>query len=154
MFISVVLDTTLVSHSFMASKFEIPTSTSRTILSTESSTETDIQQTSGYQTNQNVTISFWTTEFDQTTRLPTKPTPISGQNMTIGSRGKSFIVLFMTDGASSTKNIYITSENGVQMNMSTSKHFDTFLKSQIDRVVKIPSNEHIINQLFLLIKVR
>nr|XP_022312789.1 uncharacterized protein LOC111117854 [Crassostrea virginica] len=64
--------------------------------------------------------------------------------MTIGSRGKSFIVLFMTDGASSTKNIYITSENGVQMNISTSEHLDTLLKSQIDRVVTIPSNEHII----------
>ncbi|XP_078327993.1 IgGFc-binding protein-like [Crassostrea virginica] len=64
--------------------------------------------------------------------------------MTIGSRGKSFIVLFMTDDGTSTKNIYITSENGVQMNMPTSEHLGTSLKSQIDRVVKIPSNEHII----------
>ena len=34
MFISMVLDTTLVSSSFMVSKFEIPTSTSPTMLST------------------------------------------------------------------------------------------------------------------------
>ena len=50
----------------------------------------------------------------------------------------------MKDYGTSTKNIYITSENGVQMNMSTSEHLGTSLKSQIDRVVKIPSNEHII----------
>ena len=31
---SIVLDTTLVSRSYMASKFEIPTSTSPTVLST------------------------------------------------------------------------------------------------------------------------
>ena len=50
----------------------------------------------------------------------------------------------MTDGASSTKNIYITSENGVQINISTSEYLISSLKSQIDRVVEIPSNEHII----------
>ena len=50
----------------------------------------------------------------------------------------------MTDGASSTKNIYITSENGVQINISTSEYLISSLKSQIDKVVEIPSNEHII----------
>nr|XP_022312564.1 IgGFc-binding protein-like isoform X2 [Crassostrea virginica] len=82
--------------------------------------------------------------FQTTTELPTTPIPVSGQNITIGSRGKGFIVLFMKNFVISTKNIYVTSENGVQMNMSTSEHLSTSLKSQIDRVVSIPSNQHII----------
>lgn len=53
------------------------------------------------------------------------------------------IVLFMTDEGLSTKNIYITSENGVKMCMSTSKYLGTSLKYQIDKVVKIPSTKHI-----------
>lgn len=49
----------------------------------------------------------------------------------------------MTDEGLSTKNIYITSENGVMMCMSTSEHLGTSLKYQIDIVVKIPSTKHI-----------
>ena len=49
----------------------------------------------------------------------------------------------MTDEGLSTKNIYITSENGVKMCMSTSKYLGTSLKYQIDKVVKIPSTKHI-----------
>nr|XP_022307486.1 uncharacterized protein LOC111113483 [Crassostrea virginica] len=105
---------------------------------------TELPTTTASISGRNMTIGFGTTGFDQTNELPTTTASISGRNMTIGSRGRSFIVLFMTDYGTSTKNIYITSENGVQMNMSTSEHLGTSLKSQIDRVVKIPSNEHII----------
>lgn len=42
-----------------------------------------------------------------------------------------------------TKNIYVTSENGVQINMTTSSRLDPYLKVQIDRTVFIPSNQHI-----------
>lgn len=44
----------------------------------------------------------------------------------------------------STNNVYITSENGVQMNISTSPYLDASLKTQIDRSVTIPSSQHII----------
>lgn len=60
------------------------------------------------------------------------------------SRGKGFIVLFTKSIIQSTNNVYITSENGVQMNMSTSPHLDASIKSQIDRSVNIPSSQHII----------
>lgn len=62
-----------------------------------------------------------------------------------GSRGRSFIVLFMANVVTrTTKNIYVTSENGVQINITTSSLLDPNLKVQIDRTVFIPSNEHII----------
>lgn len=61
-----------------------------------------------------------------------------------GSRGRSFIVLFMSNVVTrTTKNIYVTSENGVQINMTTSSRLDPYLKVQIDRTVFIPSNQHI-----------
>lgn len=62
----------------------------------------------------------------------------------VGSRGKGFIVLFMTNVVITTKNVYITSENGVQMNFTTSPRLSASLKAQIDRNVIIPSSQHII----------
>lgn len=62
----------------------------------------------------------------------------------LGSRGKGFIVLFTKSIIQSTNNVYITSENGVQMNMSTSPDLDASIKSHIDRSVNIPSSQHII----------
>lgn len=62
----------------------------------------------------------------------------------VGSRGKGFIVLFMTNIVITTKNVYITSENGVQMNITTSPRLSASLKAQIDRNVIIPSSQHII----------
>nr|XP_034319324.1 uncharacterized protein LOC105340230 [Crassostrea gigas] len=81
---------------------------------------------------------------DPDLQIPTTAEPIAGQNVTIGSRGKGFIVLFTKSIIQSTNNVYITSENGVQMNMSTSPDLDASIKSQIDRSVNIPSSQHII----------
>lgn len=44
----------------------------------------------------------------------------------------------------STKNVYVTSENGVQMNITTSPHLVASIKAQIDRSVNISSSQHII----------
>lgn len=60
-----------------------------------------------------------------------------------GSRGKAFIVVFMTNIEASTKNIYVTSEDVIQLNLSTSLHLDSSLKAQIDRSMKIQSHEKI-----------
>lgn len=43
-----------------------------------------------------------------------------------------------------TKNVYIASDNGVRLNITTSPRLDALLKSQIDRTVTIPSSQHII----------
>ena len=61
-----------------------------------------------------------------------------------GTQGKGFIVLFMKNIVTTTKNIYVTSETGVQMNISTSQNLDPTLKAQIDRMVDIPSNELVV----------
>lgn len=61
----------------------------------------------------------------------------------IGSRGRSFIVLFMKNISPTEKSIYVTSENGVQLNLSTSSRLDTAIKSQIDQSEDIPSNKKI-----------
>lgn len=74
----------------------------------------------------------------------TTPNPMFGHNISIGSRGKVFIVLFTKNPVDSTKNVYVTSENGVQMNITTSPHLDSLIKTQIDRNVNIPSSQHII----------
>lgn len=50
----------------------------------------------------------------------------------------------MATGFNSTKNVYVTSENGVQMNISTSPRLNATLKTQIDRNVNIPSSQRII----------
>lgn len=50
----------------------------------------------------------------------------------------------MATGFNSTKNVYVTSENGVQMNISTSPRLNATLKTQIDRKVNIPSSQRII----------
>lgn len=42
-----------------------------------------------------------------------------------------------------TKNIYVTSEDAVQLNMSTSVHLDSSLKIQIDGLIEIPSHKKI-----------
>lgn len=61
-----------------------------------------------------------------------------------GSRGTQFIVVFMKNYFPSTRKIFITSENGVQINISTSPHLDPTLKTQIDQSVTIPSNKYFI----------
>lgn len=62
----------------------------------------------------------------------------------VGNRGKVFIVLFMANGFATTKNVYITSENGVQINITTSPRLNATLKTQIDKNVQIPSTQHFI----------
>lgn len=44
----------------------------------------------------------------------------------------------------STKNVYVTSENGVEMNITTSPHLESSIKTQIDRNVSISSSHHIL----------
>lgn len=66
------------------------------------------------------------------------------KNYFSGSRGKGFLVLFMNNLKISTKNVYVTSENGALMNITTSPRLDNSLKSQIDRYVDIPSSQHIV----------
>lgn len=65
-------------------------------------------------------------------------------NKIAGSRGTQFIVVFMKNFEPSTRRIFITSENGVQMNISTSPHLDPNLKTQIDQNIDIPSNTKLI----------
>lgn len=65
-------------------------------------------------------------------------------NFLSGSRGREFIVLFTTHALKSKKNIYVTSENGTKLNITTSPRLDVSLKSQIDRTVHIPSSQRII----------
>lgn len=50
----------------------------------------------------------------------------------------------MKVGFNTTKNIYVTSENGVQMNISTSPRLNTTIKADIDRNVNTLSSQHII----------
>ncbi|XP_078330725.1 uncharacterized protein LOC144624693 [Crassostrea virginica] len=66
---------------------------------------------------------------------------LSDQNSTIGSRGKGFVVLFMKHLFAATIEIYITSDSGVQINISTSENLDSTLKNQIDKVIDIPSSQ-------------
>lgn len=61
-----------------------------------------------------------------------------------GSRGRAFIVLFTTHGPETEKKIYVTSENGTQINITTSPRLDESLKNQIDKNVHIPSSQHFI----------
>lgn len=59
-----------------------------------------------------------------------------------GSRGKGFLVLFMKNYEAKTKNVYIVSEEGVQINITTSSRLDPSLKMQIDMHLKIPPSHH------------
>lgn len=61
-----------------------------------------------------------------------------------GSRGKGFLVLFMKHYTSPTKNVYVTSEKGVQINITTSSRLNSSLKMQIDMNLNIPSSHHFI----------
>ena len=45
----------------------------------------------------------------------------------------------MKNIVTTTKNIYVTSETGVQMNISTSQNLDPTLKARIEKMVDIPS---------------
>ena len=58
-----------------------------------------------------------------------------------GSRGRAFIVLFTRNIAPSIKSIYVTSENGTQINISTSPNLDSWIKNQTDKSLVIPSNK-------------
>nr|XP_034322113.1 uncharacterized protein LOC105340013 isoform X2 [Crassostrea gigas] len=72
------------------------------------------------------------------------PYEIPSQNLTRGSRGTRFLVLFMKNYEGTTKNVYVTSEKGVQVNISTSSHLDPSLKMQIDMNLIIPSSHHFV----------
>lgn len=61
-----------------------------------------------------------------------------------GSRGKGFLVLFMKHYEDTTKNVYVTSEKGVHINITTSPRLDSSLKMQIDVNLNIPSSHHFI----------
>lgn len=50
----------------------------------------------------------------------------------------------MQNDKGTTKNVYVTSENGVQMNITTSPRLDMSIKAQIDREMYIPSSQHIV----------
>lgn len=83
---------------------------------------------------------------DLTTTIETRTTanPMSDQNITIGNRGTQFIVVFMKNFLPSTRRIFITSENGVQINISTSPYLDANLKTQIDQNIDISSNTNLL----------
>ncbi|XP_052692510.1 uncharacterized protein LOC128170778 [Crassostrea angulata] len=70
--------------------------------------------------------------------------PSSGLGLSLGSRGKGFLVLFMKHYKSTTKNVYVTSEKEVQINITTSSRLDPSLKMQIDMNLNIPSSHHFI----------
>lgn len=74
----------------------------------------------------------------------TSQSPTSGQDLSLGSRGRRFLVLFMKHYEKTTKNVYVTSEKGVQVNITTSPRLDPSLKMQIDMNLNIPSSHHFI----------
>lgn len=100
---------------------------------TKTSSSTEIQTTSNTFFEPNRTI-----ESTLALEISTTTNPISG------SRGAQFIVVFMKNFAPSTRRIFITSENGVQMNISTSPRLNPMLKTQIDQSIDIPSNTEFI----------
>ena len=57
-----------------------------------------------------------------------------------GSRGKGFVVLFMKHDSLSIKGIFIASDSGVQINISSSENLNSTLKIQIDKMIDISSN--------------
>lgn len=61
-----------------------------------------------------------------------------------GSQGKGFIVVFMKNTVNTTKNIYITSERDVKINITTSSRLSPSLKIKIDRNIVFTSSQHII----------
>eukprot|EP00105_Crassostrea_gigas_P024039 XP_011444146.2 PREDICTED: uncharacterized protein LOC105340014 [Crassostrea gigas] len=74
----------------------------------------------------------------------TSRSPTLSQDLSLGVRGKRFLVLFMKHFKSATKNVYVTSEKGVQINITTSTRLDPSLKMQIDMNLNIPSSHHFI----------
>lgn len=89
---------------------------------------------------QNMTFETTPASMTSTTKIQTTHFFMHGPNVTIGNRGTQFIVVFMKNFVPSTSKIFITSENGVQMNISTSPHLDPILKSEIDQNIDILSN--------------
>ena len=57
-----------------------------------------------------------------------------------GSRGKAFVILFMKHYKDIINRIYITSDYGVQINISTSENLNSALKIQIDKMINISSS--------------
>lgn len=62
----------------------------------------------------------------------------------VGTRGKEFLILFLGKKINTTKNIFFTTKNGVQINITTSPRLDTSLKAKIDREIYVPSSHHIV----------
>lgn len=59
-------------------------------------------------------------------------------------QGKACVVLFMKYGYNETKNIYVTSESGAQMNSTTSPRLEASLKSNTEKHMNILSSQRII----------
>eukprot|EP00105_Crassostrea_gigas_P038133 XP_019922281.1 PREDICTED: IgGFc-binding protein-like [Crassostrea gigas] len=82
-------------------------------------------------------------EYPSTTSSPymyhdtTKP---SADHLT-GSWGTRFIVLFMQNIRNTMKSIYVTSVNGIRINVTTSERLNSSLKSEIDQTTSIYSFE-------------
>lgn len=62
----------------------------------------------------------------------------------VGTKGKDFLILYLRKRINTTRNIFFTSKNGVQINITTSPRLDTTLKAKIDRKMYVPSSHHII----------
>lgn len=58
-----------------------------------------------------------------------------------GSWGTRFIVLFMQNIRNTKKSIYVTSVNGIRINVTTSERLNSSLKSEIDQTTSIYSFE-------------
>ncbi|XP_065923119.1 uncharacterized protein [Magallana gigas] len=89
---------------------------------------------------------------DHTKPLPEYPSTTSSpymyQNTTKpsadhlpGSWGTRFIVLFMQNIRNTKKSIYVTSVNGIRINVTTSERLNSSLKSEIDQTTSIYSFE-------------
>lgn len=59
----------------------------------------------------------------------------------IGSWGTRFIVLFMQNIRNTKKSIYVTSVNGIRINVTTSERLNSSFKSEIDQTTSIYSFE-------------
>nr|XP_034320037.1 IgGFc-binding protein-like isoform X3 [Crassostrea gigas] len=89
---------------------------------------------------------------DHTKPLPEYPSTTSSPNMyhnttkpsadhLPGSWGTRFIVLFMQNIRNTKKSIYVTSVNGIRINVTTSERLNSSLKSEIDQITSIYSVE-------------
>ncbi|XP_078329774.1 IgGFc-binding protein-like isoform X3 [Crassostrea virginica] len=119
----------------MYSNGEIWTTTKDASHENSTAATTEIQTISTIATDQGSTFGLQTT-----TRVQSNTNYLSDKNTAIGSRGKTFVVLFMQHYYDTINRIYITSDSGVQINISTSENLDSTLKNQIDKMIDISSS--------------